>query len=371
MEIQFLFEKKPLFFENPLRIISCFDESSVEKCFSEIEDEIKKGVYLAGFFSYEMGNAFEKKIQKHKGYDFPLIYLGVYDKIQFKNILSESKNNFSLNELEIITFNTSKKVYFNNIEKIKRFIERGDVYQITYCIKLFIKHIGDKRSLFNALFSFQPVPYAAMILDKNFTILSFSPEMFIKKIGTKIITKPMKGTWFREGIVNNILGGLLLKFDQKNRAENVMIADLLRNDLGKIAKNISVPKLFEVTRYKTLFQMTSTVVGDIEKDISIYKIFKALHPSGSVSGAPKIRAMQIIDEIEKEERKIYTGAIGYILPNRDIFFNVPIRTMLFNGFSGEMGIGGGIVWDSTPEGEWNECMIKSKFILLDKQINFG
>ena len=154
-----------------------------------------------------------------------------------------------------------------------------------------------------------------------------------------------------------------LHFDPKNRAENIMICDLLRNDVGRIGNNVRAPKLFEVAKYKTLCQMTSTVTGNIDKNISIHKLFKALHPSGSVTGAPKIRAMEIIKELENYERNIYTGAIGYITPDKDMFFNVPIRTLLVRNDLGKMGVGGGIVWDSTPQGEYDEMMLKAKFLL--------
>ena len=141
-----------------------------------------------------------------------------------------------------------------------------------------------------------------------------------------------------------------------------MIADLLRNDLGRLGLNIKAPTLFEVAKYKTLCQMTSTITAKVDKDISIYKLFSSIFPSGSVTGAPKIRAMEIIGELEKEERKIYTGAIGYITPRKDMFFNIPIRTLLIQDGEGQMGIGGGIVWDSTPTGEWNEGLLKAKFL---------
>ncbi|MDD2702397.1 MAG: chorismate-binding protein, partial [Candidatus Omnitrophica bacterium] len=150
--------------------------------------------------------------------------------------------------------------------------------------------------------------------------------------------------------------------DEKNKAENIMITDLLRHDIGKIGNVVRVPKVFTVTGYNTLYQMTSTVTGKVRRDIALYDLFAALFPSGSVTGAPKIRAMEIIKELESEERKIYTGAIGYISPDRDMYFNIPVRTLLINGQSGEMGIGGGIVWDSTVEGEWNEGMLKARFL---------
>jgi para-aminobenzoate synthetase/4-amino-4-deoxychorismate lyase len=222
---------------------------------------------------------------------------------------------------------------------------------------------GDPLCLYNILLREQPVPYPAYIEGEGFHILSCSPEMFIKKEGERIATKPMKGTWPRGGgFIRDILSPLRLKYDRKNRAENVMIADLLRNDLGRVGSRIRAPRLFEVNRYNTLCQMTSTVTGAVRRDIPIYDLFASLFPSGSVTGAPKMRAMQIIRELEKEERNIYTGAIGYITPRRDMFFNIPIRTLLIRQGKGEMGIGGGIVWDSTPQGEWEEGLLKARFL---------
>ena len=214
------------------------------------------------------------------------------------------------------------------------------------------------------------MPYPAYIQTDNFTVLSLSPELFIKKNSTHLVTKPMKGTWPRgNSMFSDFIAPLCLKYDRKNRAENVMIADLLRNDLGRLGVNIKAPTLFEVAKYKTLCQMTSTVTAKVKKDISIYELFGAIFPSGSVTGAPKIRAMEIINELEKEQRKIYTGAIGFITPDKDMFFNVPIRTILIKnhavlstGRQAEMGIGGGIVWDSTAAGEWSEGVLKAKFL---------
>jgi para-aminobenzoate synthetase/4-amino-4-deoxychorismate lyase len=210
----------------------------------------------------------------------------------------------------------------------------------------------------------QPVPYPAFIQHQDFSILSLSPELFLKKRGTYIESKPMKGTWPRgKNIFHDKLEQFCFQYDKKNRAENIMIADLLRNDLGRIGTNIKAPKLYEIAGYRTLFQMTSTITAKIKRDISLYELFKAVFPSGSVTGAPKIRAMDIIREIETSPRNIYTGAIGYITPDKDLFFNIPIRTILAQGHKAEMGIGGGIVWDSTPNGEWAESRLKSQFLV--------
>ncbi len=367
MQVLIEFEKNPLLFKDPKRIISCHTHDEVVSCFVEMERATASGHYLAGFISYEAGHAFEQKLATDKGYDFPLIYMGVYEK-PVKNVIDvRSSSRKATGDLRIVTTNISRSDYFEDIDAIRSFIERGDVYQITYCMKFLLDHGADKYTLYRGLYDVQPVPYPAYIEADGFGVLSLSPELFMKKKGGLIVTKPMKGTWFREGFMNNIFGGHFLKHDPKNRAENVMIADLLRNDLGRIGRNVRAPRLFEVAGYRTLFQMTSTVTADVARDIPLHDLFKALHPSGSVTGAPKIRAMEIIRELEREDRRIYTGAIGYIAPNKDLMFNVPIRTLLFRGSRGEMGVGGGIVWDSTPQGEWDECMIKARFITGSKQ----
>lgn len=359
MKVLTQFEKKPLLFEGPEFIISCTDPAKFASSFGAMEEALGAGYYLAGFLSYEAGYYFEEKLRRDKQYDFPLIYLGAYKNISRDKTVRPASTHCPKN----LRLNITQDEYSVNIGAIRDYIAKGDVYQITYCIKLFFDFGGNAFSLYCRLLKEQPVPYPAYIETNEFKILSLSPELFIKKEDSRLITKPMKGTWPRgNGLLADILAPLRLKFDRKNRAENVMIADLLRNDLGRMGVDIKAPTLFEVARYKTLCQMTSTVMAKVEKDISIYKLFSSIFPSGSVTGAPKIRAMEIINELEKEERKIYTGAIGYITPQKDMFFNIPIRTLLIKDTAGEMGIGGGIVWDSTPQGEWDEGLLKAKFL---------
>lgn len=361
MKALFGFQGQSVLFQNPKYIIYSNDLLSLQKCFEDIERALKKGFYVAGFLSYEAGYCFEEKLQDKKSYDFPLIYMGVYERPVYSRKSAPIK--YSSDELKNVRLNISKERYFSDISTIRDYISAGDVYQITYCIKLLFSFSGDAFSLYRALLKEQPVPYPAYLETDQFKILSLSPEMFIKKVSDYAITKPMKGTWPRgNNFIHDIACGLRLKYDSKNRAENVMIADLLRNDLGRLGNSIAAPRLFEVAKYATLHQMTSTVTGRVNKNVSIYRLFASLFPSGSVTGAPKIRAMEIIRNLEKEERKIYTGAIGYINPNKDLFFNIPIRTLLINGSSGEMGIGGGIVWDSTPQSEWDEGLLKAKFV---------
>jgi len=326
-----------------------------------MENALKAGYYLAGFFSYEAGYCFEEVLKEDREFDFPLIYFGAYPAPRTYPLSVDKPD--SQNALNNLRLNIAQERYSLNIEAIRNHLANGDVYQVTYCIKLLFDFCGEPLSLYYDLLKEQPVPYPAYIETSRFHILSLSPEMFIKKKSTHVITKPMKGTWRRgDDMLSDLLARMRFQYDKKNRAENVMIADLLRNDLGRVGINIRAPRLFEVARYRTLFQMTSTVTGRVDKNISIYELFASIFPSGSVTGAPKIRAMQIIRGLEAEERKIYTGAIGYIAPNKDLFFNIPIRTLLIKEGSGEMGIGGGIVWDSTAQGEWDEGLLKAKFL---------
>jgi len=370
MKILTQFEYKSLLFQDPEFIISCNDASTFEQSFQKMEKTLDEGYYLAGFFSYEAGYYFEERLRKSKHYDFPLIYLGAYKKPQ-QNKINISKTSL-LGSPQDLRINISQKQYSLDIDAIRDYIAKGDVYQITYCIKLFFDYVNEPLALYYQLLKAQPVPYPAYIQTDKFEILSLSPELFIKKNGIHLVTKPMKGTWPRgKGLISDLIAPWRLKYDRKNRAENVMIADLLRNDLGRMGAHIKVPTLFEVARYKTLCQMTSTVTARIDKNITIGKLFSSVFPSGSVTGAPKIRAMEIINELEKEERKIYTGAIGYITPDRDMLFNIPIRTLLIQDQKAEMGIGGGIVWDSTAAGEWDEGLLKAKFLTDLAKVSFS
>ncbi len=356
------FERKPLLFKEPVSLISTHNPSSLEACFAQMERALKDGYYLAGFLSYEAGYSLEKRLWQDKQHDFPLVCMGVYGApLRFSpRFFAPYRTTASLTNLRL---NIQQEKYFDNITAIRNYIAKGDVYQITYCIKLLFEFSGSPYHLFTALLKEQPVPYPAYIQTDEFHILSFSPEKFIQKKAGFVVTKPMKGTWLRgDTIASDFIERMRFGRDKKNRAENVMIADLLRNDLGRVGYNIAVPKLFEVTGYKTLYQMTSTVTASLPEEVSLYSLFSAIFPSGSVTGAPKIRAMEIIRGLEEEERRIYTGAIGYITPEKDLFFNIPIRTLLIRQGCGEMGIGGGIVWDSSPLGEWEEGLLKARFV---------
>jgi para-aminobenzoate synthetase / 4-amino-4-deoxychorismate lyase len=360
MRILVEFENESLSFQNPRYVISCYNPHEIKKTFYKIEQALDRGLFVAGFFSYEAGYGFEKTFSNNECTTFPLIYAGCYVRPADKQLsYGDSSAPPRVTKLRL---NITRSEYNKNICTIRNCIAAGDVYQITYCIKMCFDFKGDAFSLYRDLLAAQPVPYAAYIETPDYKILSLSPEMFLKKRGGSIVTKPTKGSWPRgTDCLSDAAARRQFQKDKKNRAENLMITDLLRNDLGRIGSGIHVPKLFEITPYNTLFQMTSTVAGVVDPKIKIYDLFRALFPSGSVTGAPKIRSMELIRELEREKRHIYTGAVGYINPNRDMLFNIPIRTILLQNGQGEMGIGGGIVWDSTPEGEWAEGLLKAKF----------
>ncbi|MEW6515583.1 MAG: aminodeoxychorismate synthase component I [candidate division FCPU426 bacterium] len=360
MDILFNFGHQPLRFSRPTQTVVCHDPAGLPGVFQRVERWLRAGHYVAGFFSYEAGYAFEQRLADPRPRAFPLAMLGAYPPPERRPFAERVDSAYCLDDIRI---RTPRSRYAEDIRRIRRYISRGDVYQITYCMKMGFRFSGDPRALFFDLYRHQPVPYAAYLDAKTFQILSLSPERFLRKRGEAILSEPMKGTWPRgTGPAADRRAQQRFQRDRKNRAENVMIADLLRNDLGRIGTCIRAPKLFTVTPYRTLFQMTSTVTGKVPSRLRLHDLLAAVFPSGSVTGAPKIRAMQIIRELEVEERKIYTGAIGYITPNRDLYFNIPIRTLLISGGFGEMGVGGGIVWDSTVRGEWAEGLLKARFL---------
>ena len=214
------------------------------------------------------------------------------------------------------------------------------------------------------------MPYGAFLNLGGEQVLSFSPELFFRVDDRRITTRPMKGTTHRSSTPaeDDYLAEALLN-DEKNRAENLMIVDLLRNDLSRVSEagSVRVPELFTIERYETVTQMTSTVQGTLKPEVGLSDVLRALFPCGSVTGAPKIRAMQRIRELEKGPRGVYCGAIGYAGPGGKVAFSVPIRTAVLREgeegmIEGELGVGSGVVWDSEVGTEYEECLLKARFL---------
>lgn len=367
-------------FLDPVLILQIYKVKEVQGLLDSIEDYVGQGYYVAGYFGYECGYYIEKLgIDQDYEYDKPLAWFGVYrtpvifDRLKSEAALPifaqkpEKENHFELGEIE---FNLTEADYSGKIAKVKEYIEAGDAYQINFTGRYKFKFKGSPLALYRALKQKQPVAYGAYIQAAGQHILSFSPELFFRLDGQEIITRPMKGTIAR-GLtsVEDAQQAQWLQHDAKNRAENVMIVDLLRNDIGQVCEvgSVKVTELFTVEKYATLFQMTSAVRGTLRPATTYCELFNSLFPCGSVTGAPKIRAMQIIRELETLPRGVYTGSIGYFAPDNALthsraVFNVAIRTVVLNGSAGEMGIGSGIVYDSVAAEEYKECALKAQFL---------
>ncbi len=252
----------------------------------------------------------------------------------------------------------SEACYVANVERIRDWIAAGDCYQVNYTFPLTFRAWGHPLALYRALRARQPVRYGGVVAAAEGALVSLSPELFIEKHGARLVTRPMKGTAPRASDPES------LRQSAKNRAENLMIVDLLRNDLGRVAEtgSVRVESLFEIEAYPTLWQMVSQVAADVG-ECGLADILPALFPCGSITGAPKIRAMQIIGELEDEPRGLYTGALGWQAPDGDFRLNVAIRTLeLESGGGGRLGVGSGIVAESDAADEWRECWLKARFL---------
>ncbi|MFC1620740.1 aminodeoxychorismate synthase component I [Candidatus Omnitrophota bacterium] len=362
-------------FSDPIKVVSIYKLEDVKGAFLEIEDLISRGYYAAGFISYEAGFSFEdnlKSLDMDSG--FPLMWFGIYKKphiVTHKEKIDLLPRATAMYNIRNLRPNISRKKYVEDIKKIKGLIRKGQTYQVNYTFKYKFDFTGSPYRLYEELKAKQSVSYSALMKTQKYSMLSLSPELFFRKNKDRIEVKPMKGTFDRgRNIEEDRLNIKSLKKSLKNRSENVMIVDLLRNDLGRISKagSVKTKKLFEVEQYETLLQMISVVKSRLKKDVSLYDLFKAIFPSGSVTGAPKINTMKIIDSLEKEPRRIYTGSIGFFTPSRDAVFNVAIRTALIDNKAkkGEMGIGSGIVIDSDAAKEFEECKLKANFITQQK-----
>lgn len=362
-------------FSNPKQMIECNNPDLVEDCLRDIEDKCQKnGLFAAGFLSYEAGLCFEPKLKPlmPQKRDVPLLQFGLFDAPQLLNpdeVAAYHRDHihgeFSLSN---VTPLESRADYISKIAKLKKYIAAGDIYQANYTFQVELDFEGDLFGLYSALKKQQPTRLGGFLQFDSFSILSLSPELFFNLDKDQFTARPMKGTAPRgktkakDAKLKNWLYN-----DPKNRAENLMIVDLLRNDLSRVAEigSVEVGKLYEIETYDSLFQMTTTIKAQKRPNIGFPTIIKSLFPCGSITGAPKIRAMQIIDELETKPRGVYYGSIGFLTPHGDANFNVAIRSITQHKATPNklsIGIGGGIVADSMAEDEYNECLLKMKFL---------
>jgi para-aminobenzoate synthetase/4-amino-4-deoxychorismate lyase len=369
-------------FLEPTRILTATTLDEIPTLFSSIETALADGLHIAGYLSYECNGHFEPtSARAPEPNTLPLAWLGLYNPpIIFDHAtgrfldppppLPADPPTHTAAVLDHPTLRIPTPDYLAAIEKIKDYIAAGDTYQVNFTDAVTFPTNLTPSTLFTSLSQHQSVAYGAFLNVANHHILSLSPELFFKLDANKITTRPMKGTMPR-GLdeSEDKLAALRLQRDEKNCAEHVMIVDLLRNDLGRICTpgSVHVDDLFSVERYETLLQMTSTISGNLRPRTSFYDIFRAMFPCGSITGAPKIRTMQIIRELEAHPRGIYTGAIGFIAPDRSATFSVAIRTLILRNNHAHMGVGGGIVADSIPADEHRECLLKASFLTRPHQ----
>jgi para-aminobenzoate synthetase/4-amino-4-deoxychorismate lyase len=364
----------------PEFIIECRAPGDLSAALERTGDAARKGYHLAGWMAYECAYALEDKLLKlmPARQETPLLWFGAFTGRRAMEYSDLSRFWQQATRAAIPThaitnqrLSIDKGQYFEAIADILDYLGAGDIYQVNYTLKNLFDFEGDTASLYSLLRAAQPVEFSAYIKMGDETILSFSPELFMRREGAKLFTKPMKGTERRGFLLeDDLIRREELANDEKSRAENLMILDLLRNDLSRLARpgTVKTTAKFEVEAFRSLLQMTSSVEAEIAPETSFGDIIRALFPCGSVTGAPKIRACEIIRKLEEHPRGVYTGAIGYITPDNDFCFNVPIRTIRIAGSdrdegrrAGEMGIGGGIVADSKPEAEFQECLLKAQF----------
>ena len=354
-------------FTDAIKELKTKDIKEVKPLLDELEAYQNEGYYAVGYVSYEAAPAFETKFQVIDGplMSEYLLYFTVHETVQTEPIpLTYDPITLPKSWQEL----TTAEEYKAAIEHIHHHIRKGDTYQVNYTVQLQQNLTADPFAIYNRLVVEQNAHYNAFIQHDDVSIISISPELFFKKDGDKLTTRPMKGTTNR-GLTTetDLAQARWLAQDQKNRSENMMIVDLLRNDMNRISKigSEDVKSLCQVEQYSTVWQMTSTIETQLLPNSRLSDVFQALFPCGSITGAPKIATMEIIKKVEKQPRGVYCGAIGILVPQGPSIFNVAIRTLQMEGTKAIYGVGGGITWDSNWEAEYEET--KQKAAVLYRQ----
>ena len=359
-------------FKNPVRVIEAKTIAEVLPGLHKLEELVQKeNLYCAGFISYEAAPAFDDALKVKPPGLFPLLWFGLYS--GFEELQPEPSHQDKDYMLGKWNPSIGYEQYSNAIALIKEYLANGDTYQVNFTFRLTAPFSGNAWSFFLDLALTQQMKYAAYIDTGQFAVCSLSPELFFRLDGREILSRPMKGTAARGRTpAEDREIAEWLRDSEKNKAENIMIVDMVRNDIGRVAQtgSVNVPGLFSIEKLPTVWQMTSTVTADT--GASLGEIMSALFPCASITGAPKPRTMRIISDLEEAPRNIYTGCIGYIAPGRTARFSVAIRTVLIDREkkNAEYGVGGGIVWDSESEEEYRECMTKAR-IVTEKRREFA
>lgn len=347
-------------FSDPVHTISAESSTEVFPALAEIESAAEQGFYAAGFLSYEAAPAFDDALVTHPPGSLPLLWFGLFESSELVDLPEAPPGDDGHPRDWHPTLDPVR--YRASVEQIRDRIAVGDTYQVNFTWRLRTSFEADPWSFFLALANRDRSRYAAFVDTGEHAVCSFSPELFFRLDGSKLVCRPMKGT-SRRGLyrADDLERARGLRESIKDRAENVMIVDMVRNDLGRIAVpgSVETTRLFDIETYPTVLQMTSTVEAETES--TFLEILTALFPCASITGAPKIETMKIITALEGGPRGIYTGAIGYLAPKRQAVFNVAIRTVHVDRSAGtaEYGTGGGIVWDSEPDAEYVEGRTKT------------
>ncbi len=352
-----------LIFRHPRRVVATHDLATVRPLMSDIERAVREqGLWAAGFLSYEAGPAFDAALAAHSPLgDVPLLWFGLFDAPERLETLPWPRSDaFHLGPLQSPMNATA---YTTTIAAIKAAIARGDVYQVNFTFPIFAPFDGDPRTFFLHIQQNQHARFAAYLEIGDLVISSASPELFFYRDHERVWMRPMKGTAPRgNAIAEDERLAQELAASLKNRAENVMIVDMVRNDLGRIAEigSVRTTDLFRIESYPTLFQMTSTVQA--RTSASLVRLLDAVFPAASITGAPKVSATRIIRQLETGPRGVYTGAIGFLSPDSRAQFNVAIRTAVIHRKAQTLryDVGSGVVWDSEADSEFDECWLKAQ-----------
>ena len=363
--------------------------------FCELEDICKKRVWLFGFLSYDLKNELETlNSYNEDGLGFPglsffepeirvevknkKVKIEGLDCYGFKKMLQQLQVSFKCGELSEIRSKISKKQYIQTVRDLKKHIQLGDIFEVNFCQEFYAQNIdADPITIYSNLIKKSPVPYASFLKIGERYCLGTSPERFLKKSGHKIISQPIKGTIKRGFSIEEDQHQIhVLKRSPKERSENVMIVDLVRNDLSKVANkgSVKVDELFGIYSFPQVHQMISTISCEADPERESMDIIKQCFPMGSMTGAPKVKAMELIEEYESTKRGLFSGAIGYIKPNGDFDFNVVIRSILYNEVNRYLSfmVGGAITSGSVAEEEYNESLLKAEAIfdvlILNKEV---
>ena len=358
---------------DPVGVLEATRLPEVAPTIAAVEAAAARGLWVAGFVSYEAAPGLDPALEvRPRGADdpLPLAWFAMFDRRE-ETQLPEPPDDAPPTDATAWQTSIERDAYDAAIAEIHEGIAAGDTYQVNHTLRLRSRVEGDVRGLYRDLCFAQRGAHSAYVDTGRMRIASASPELFFRIDGGRLTTKPMKGTaprgrWPAEddAIRDSLRGSV------KDRAENAMIVDLLRNDLGRVARSGSVrwSDVFDAERYETVWQLTSTVSCDLERDADLLAVFRALFPSGSVTGAPKVSTMGIIARLEDSPRGVYCGTVGFVAPpaaeGPRARFNVAIRTVVVDGETGtaEYGVGGGITWDSRPEHEYDETVAKARVL---------